>query len=279
MPAGVSTLGLVITKDPNRRTNDGALRHARQSVNRCGAWLRLRRRRPAACARRCHGQAWSWRLAIRRSHPAEVDGGAAAISVTALQAVRGIYAGEGVAAGQVPNVDLGSAVPSEVALLEGTPSPGEGCPSVVVRRHMEASYRRCGELHLWALSGASPAGRNGLFLNTSAAGRRRARRAARSLNRILYAILGQQIPEIVRSLLLPMEGLELQAWRDRQSNKAYPEPQAKRAGAWLWSALAQFTYTSSWWWSTATPSTRDPRPGMIWGDQRQGWIPRGIVRC
>ena len=258
--AGVITLGLVITKDPETGVpNVGVYRLQRQSINTMTVhWLSVRggarHLRKAAAL----GRPLEVAVAIG-VHPLLVMAAATPIPVQLSEWLfAGIYGGEGVKLSRCRTVDLEVPSHSEV-VLEGTINPGE-----------EAIDGPCGD-HMGFYGGAEASPlvrfhcvtqrRNPLFLTTFS-GRPPKEEAmlAIALNRIYTPILRQQVSEIV-DFFLPMEGLSYKL-AVIAIDKAYPG-QARRAAMAFWSALPQFTYTKFVVVVDKEIAIRDPRQ-VIW---------------
>lgn len=258
--AGIVTLGLVITKDPETGTpNVGIYRLQRQSINTMTVhWLSVRG--GARHLRKAAAMGKKLEIAIAIGvHPLLVMAAATPIPVQLSEWLfAGLYGGEGVRLTPCKTLSLSVPSHSEV-VLEGTITPGEELAdgpfgdhmgfyggvedSPVVRIHCVTQRRD--PIYFTTFSGRPP--KEDAML-------------AIALNRIYTPILRQQIPEIV-DFFLPMEGLSYKL-AVIAIDKAYPG-QAKRAAMAFWSALPQFTYTKFVVVVDRSINVRDPRQ-VVW---------------
>ncbi len=258
--AGIITLGLVITKDPETGVpNVGVYRLQRQSKKTMTVhWLSVRGgalhlRKAAALGKKLE-------VAIAIGvHPILVMAAATPIPVDLSEWLfAGLYAGEGVRLTRCKTIDI--QVPSHSELiLEGTITPGEVLKDGPFGDHM-GFYGGIEDSPLIRFHCVTQK-KEPIFLATFS-GRPPKEEAmlAIALNRIYTPILRQQIPEIT-DFFLPMEALSYKV-AVISIDKVYPG-QAKRAAMAFWTALPQFTYTKFVVVVDSSINIRDPRQ-VIW---------------
>ncbi len=258
--AGVITLGLVITKDPETGIpNIGVYRLQRQSPKTMTVhWLSVRG--GALHLRKAAAMGKKLEIAIAIGvHPILVMAAATPIPVQLSEWLfAGLYAGEGVRLTRCKTIDLQVPSHSEI-VLEGTITPGEELPDGPFGDHM-GFYGGVEKSPLIRFKCITKR-RKPIFLATFS-GRPPKEEAmlAIALNRIYTPILRQQIPEIV-DFFLPMEALSYKL-AVISIKKVYPG-QAKRAAMAFWSALPQFTYTKFIVVVDSAINIRDPRQ-LVW---------------